>query len=147
MQTVRDGTRWMLRLEDGDDLFEQLGRFAEQEGVRAAAIVLGIGMFRRGTIGYWDGTQYRPKEFTVPHEVVGLHGTIARADERPSLHVHAALAGPDHALVGGHLLHATVGVLQEVLVETFPGREFGRPLVESFGLRMLDLGTDGPPAI
>lgn len=141
MQSVRDGTRWMLRLEDGDDLFEQLGKFAEGEGVRAGAVVFGIGMFRRGTIGYWDGTQYRSQEFTVPHEVVGLHGTIARADERPSLHLHAALAGPDHRLVGGHLLHATVGVLQEVLVETFPGREFGRPMVESFGLRMLELGT------
>lgn len=146
MQTVRDGTRWMLRLEDGDDLFDQLGRFAEQEDIRAAAVVFGIGMLRRGTIGYWDGTQYRPKELTGPHEVVGLHGTIARADERPSLHLHAALAGPDHVLVGGHLLRATVGVLQEVLVETFPGREFGRPMVESFGLRMLDLGTEHPPA-
>lgn len=142
MQSVRDGTRWMLRFDDGDDLFEQLGAFAEREGVRAATVVLGIGMFRRGTIGYWDGMQYRPREFHMPHEVVGLHGTIARADERPSLHLHAALAGPDHALVGGHLMHATVGVLQELFVETFPGREFGRPLVESFGLRMLDLGTE-----
>ena len=57
MQGVQQGTRWMLRLEDGDDLFGQLGRFAEEEGVRAGAIVFGLGMFRRGTIGYWDGTQ------------------------------------------------------------------------------------------
>lgn len=142
MQKVRDGTRWMLRLEDGDDLFETLGRFAEEEGIGAATIVFGIGMFRRATIGYWDGTQYRTQELSVPHEVVGLHGTIARADDRPSLHLHAALAGPDHRLVGGHLVRATVGVLEEVLVDTFPGREFARPMVESFGLRMLDLGTE-----
>jgi len=139
MQQVRDGTRWMLKLDDGQDLFEAVSAFATAEHVRAAAVVFGIGMFRTATIGYWDGTRYRPHELTVPHEVVGLHGTIARAEGAPSLHLHAALAGPDHRLVGGHLLRATVGMLQELLVETFPERTFGRPMVESFGLKMLDL--------
>jgi predicted DNA-binding protein with PD1-like motif len=144
MQAVRDGTRWMLRLDDGQDLFESLAEFARREDLRAAAVVSGIGMFRRATIGYWDGSQYQSQELTVPHEVVGLHGTIARADGAPSIHLHVAAAGPDHRLVGGHLIRATVGMLQEVLVDTFPGRTFGRPLVESFGLRMLDLepGSD-----
>jgi len=139
MQTVREGNRWMLRLDDGQDLFETMSEWAQAEDVRAAAVVSGIGMFRRAAVGYWDGTQYRPSELTVPHEVVALHGSIARADDAPSLHLHAALAGPDHRLVGGHLLRATVGVVQEVVVETFPGRTFGRPMAESFGLRMLDL--------
>ena len=133
----------MLRLDDGQELFEALTGFAEREQVGGAAIVFGIGMFRRATVGYWDGQRYRPKELTIPHEVVGLHGSIARVDGRPSVHLHAALAGPDHALVGGHLLTATVGVLQELLVESFPGRTFGRPLAESFGLRMLDLEPGG----
>jgi uncharacterized protein len=139
VQAVRDGSRWMLRLDDGQDLFEALSGFAAKEEIRAAAVAFGIGMFRRAAVGYWDGSQYRRHELGAPHEVVGLHGTIARADGRPSIHLHAALAGPDHALVGGHLLEATVGVLQELLIEAFAGRTFGRPLVESFGLRMLDL--------
>jgi predicted DNA-binding protein with PD1-like motif len=143
MQAVREGTRWVLRLDEGQDLFDALTTFADQEQVGAAAVLFGIGMFRRATVGYWDGQQYQPHELTVPHEVVALHGTIARADGRPSIHLHAAAAGPDHRLVGGHLLKATVGVLQEVVIETFPSHTFGRPLVESYGLRMLDL-TPGP---
>jgi hypothetical protein len=139
VQTVHEGSTWLLRLDDGQDLFETLSGFAQREGVRAGAVVLGIGMFRRAIVGYWDGERYLPHELTVPHEVVGLHGTIAQADGKPSIHLHAALAGRDHALVGGHLMQATVGVLQELLVETFPTRTFGRPLAESFGLRMLDL--------
>ena len=139
MQSVRQGTRWLLRLDDGQDLFPTLSEFARREEVRAGAVVFGIGMFRRATVGYWDGQQYRAQELSVPHEVVGLHGTVAQADGNPSLHLHAALAGPDHRLVGGHLMQATVGMLQEILVETFPGQAFGRPLVESYGLRMLDL--------
>ncbi|HTW56152.1 MAG TPA: PPC domain-containing DNA-binding protein [Thermoplasmata archaeon] len=145
MQTARDGSRWILRLDDGQDLFEALGAFAERESVRAGAVLFGIGMFRAASFGYWDGSRYAPHDLTVPHEVVALHGTIARADDRPSVHLHAAVAGPDHRLVGGHLLRATVGVLQEVAVETFPGRTFGRPLVESFGLRMLDLEPGPTP--
>jgi predicted DNA-binding protein with PD1-like motif len=135
----------MLRLDDGQDLFGALAGFAAKEDVRAGTILFGIGMFRTAAIGYWDGSQYRSLELTVPHEVVGLHGTIARSDDAPSLHLHAALAGPDHHLVGGHLLRATVGVLQEVAIDTFPGRTFGRPLVESWGLRMLDLEPGAHP--
>jgi uncharacterized protein len=144
MQSVRDGTRWMVRLDDGEDLLGSLSELARREDLRAAAILSGIGMVRQATIGYWDGSQYRPHELTVPHEVVGLHGSIARADGAPSIHLHIAAAGPDYRLVGGHLLRATVGLLQEVYIESFPGRSFGRPLVESFGLRMLDLepGSD-----
>jgi len=139
MQVVRDGSRFMVRLDDGQDLFEALSEFARTEDIRAGTIVFGIGMFRTATFGYWDGTQYRPEELKSPHEVVSLHGTIARADGAPSLHLHGAVAGPDHRLVGGHLLRATVGMLQEVFIETFPGRAFGRPMVESYGLKMLDL--------
>lgn len=139
MQAVRNADRWMLRLDDGQDLFDTLSEFARREDLRAAAIVSGVGMVRRATVGYWDGAQYRAREVTVPHEVVGLHGSIAWADGSPSIHLHIALAGPDHQIVGGHLMRATVGVLQEILVETFPNRSFGRPMSESHGLRMLDL--------
>jgi predicted DNA-binding protein with PD1-like motif len=145
MQSVRDGTRWMLRLDDGQDLFEALSAFARENDIGAAAVLFGIGMFRSAAFGYWDGQQYRPHEISTSHEVVALHGTIARADGVPSVHLHAAASGPDHRLVGGHLLRATVGVLQEVMIETFPARVFDRPMVESWGLRMLDLGPSGTP--
>ncbi len=139
MQTVRDGTRYLLRLDDGQDLFEALTAFAEREQIRAGTILFGIGMLKHATFGYWDGKAYQPHDLEAPHELVALHGTIARADGRPSIHLHAAAAGPDHDLVGGHLLRAQLGVLGEIAVEAFPDRTFGRPLVESFGLRMLDL--------
>jgi len=139
MQAVQEGTKWVLRLDEGQDLFEALTAFAEKEHVRAGAVLFGIGMFRRATFGYWDGTQYQPHDLAVPHEVVALHGTIAWTDGHPSIHLHGAVAGPDHRLVGGHLLRATIGILQEVVIETFPSHSFDRPLEESIGLRMLNL--------
>jgi uncharacterized protein len=129
----------MLRLDDGEDVFGELVEFSRRHAVRAAAIVSGIGMLKAATIGYWDGKAYVPHSIEAAHELVALHGSIAEVDGAPSVHLHVALAGPAHALVGGHLLRGTVGILNEILIETFPGHQFGRPLDESFGLRRLDL--------
>ena len=139
MQESSEGSRWMLRLDDGEDVLAQLTDFARRHTVRAAAIVSGIGMLKAATFGYWDGKEYRPHSLDAPYELVGLHGSIAEVDGAPSIHVHVALAGPDHSIVGGHLLRGTVGILNEIFIETFPGHHFGRPLDESFGLRRLDL--------
>jgi len=138
MQAVAEGTRWMLRLDQGQDLFAALSDFAREQSIRAAAVVSGIGMLKDIGIGYWNGAEYVRKDLAEPHELVGLHGSIAEADG-PSIHLHAALATPDHELVGGHLMRGTVWVLNEILLETFPGRVFGRPIDETLGLRKLDL--------
>jgi uncharacterized protein len=143
MQAVAEGTRWMLRLDQGQDLFAALSDFARQHEIRAAAVVSGIGMLRDAAVGYWNGSEYARMDLPEPHELVGLHGSIADADG-PSIHLHAALAAPSHQLVGGHLMRGTVWVLNEVLIETFPGRAFGRPMDEALGLRKLDLLPMGP---
>ncbi len=129
----------MLRLEDGQDLFDSLRLLARQEKLRAAVVLSGIGMLKRSTIGYWNGSEYKPHELGEPHELIALHGSIAEAEGDPAIHLHVGLAGPDHRLLGGHLIRGTIGILGEVYLETFPQRAFGRPLNESFGLRMLDL--------
>jgi len=139
MQSVRSGDRWMLRLDENEDVLGAVTEFARREEIRAAALLGGIGQVRRATIGYWDGTQYRPRELSVPHEVLALSGSIAQADGAPSVHLHLTASGPDFEVVGGHLLGATVGALLELPVATFPGRTFGRPMSETLGLRRLDL--------
>ncbi|MGA7860228.1 MAG: DUF296 domain-containing protein [Thermoplasmata archaeon] len=141
---MAEGTRWMLRLDQGQDLFATLSDFARQHQIRAAAVVSGIGMLRDITIGYWNGSEYVRKDLPDPHELVGLHGSIAEADG-PSIHLHAALAAANHLLVGGHLMRGTVWVLNETLIETFPGRVFDRPIDETLGLRKLDLEPSRRP--
>ena len=145
MQAVHDGPHWMVRIEDGADLFQELRSFASTHGVRAASVVEGIGMLRRAEVGYWNGSEYAPHAIETPHELVGLHGSIAEVDAAPSLHLHATLAGPKHQVVGGHLLSAHVGILTELYVHVFPGMVFGRPMDESFGLRRLDLEPGPAP--
>lgn len=135
----------MLRLDEGQDLFATLSGFARDATIRAGVVLSGIGMLRQATVGYWNGREYSPLELSVPHELVALHGSLATVDGSPSVHLHASLSGPDHGTVSGHLMRATVGVLAEVYVETFPGRTFGRPMNESIGLRGLDLEPGPSP--
>lgn len=135
----------MLRLNDGDDLFPTLETFVTAQKVRAGAIESGIGMFRSATLGYWNGKEYEWKEVAEPMELIALHGSVAVVDGAPSIHLHAGLAGRDHRLMGGHLKRATVGVLGELYLETFPGRTFGRPMNEALGLRGLDLEPGPSP--
>ncbi len=139
MQSIRDGPRWMLRLDDGQDLFRALADFARTEKLRASVVVSGIGMLRAGEVGYWDGQQYQPRQIEPAHEMVSLHGSIAEVEGAPSVHLHVGLSGPDHRSIAGHLLRGTVGVLAEIYGEEFEGHVFGRPLNESLGLRTLDL--------
>jgi uncharacterized protein len=145
MQVVADGSRFMLKLDEGEDLFATLGQFALSQSIRAAAVVMGIGQVRSATIAFWNGKEYAPKEITTPHELVSLQGTIAEADGQPSVHLHAALGGPDHEILGGHLMRAVIGILGEIRIDVFPGRVFGRARDEDLGLRVLDLETGPAP--
>ncbi len=139
MQSVREDHQYVLRLDRGEELFESLTRFARTEQLRAGVLTAGIGMLSPFRLGYWNGREYAAREFPTAHELVALHGTLAEADGIPSLHLHAALAGPDHAVVGGHLLGGTVSVLAELHLVTFPARRFARPIDETLGLRKIDL--------
>ncbi|MCI4368976.1 MAG: DUF296 domain-containing protein [Thermoplasmata archaeon] len=143
MQEARSGEHWMVRLSAGEEVHPALSEFAERHAIRAGVVEMGIGMFGRATIGYWNGQEYDALELAEPHEVVALHGSIASDEGRPSLHLHAGLANSAHALVGGHLIRATVSVLLELSVSEFKGLSFARPFDESFGLRMLDLRPSG----
>ncbi|HTT25462.1 MAG TPA: PPC domain-containing DNA-binding protein [Thermoplasmata archaeon] len=148
MQSVREGTTWMLRLDAGEPLVETLGEWARRERIQAASVLAGIGMVRDTEIGYYRGTAYDKATFPEPLELLGLAGSIAWEEDRPSLHLHLLGGRGDHTTVGGHLFGTTVAVLAEITVQVFPGHRFRRPPVPGTVLRALSLVDDaqGPPA-
>jgi uncharacterized protein len=139
MQVVGEGPRWMLRLETGEEVLGALGRWAGEAGVRAAAVPMGIGQLTQATLGFWNGQEYQKREITTPVELIALQGSIAEADGEPSVHLHAAVGDHEHATISGHVLRATIGLLGELFVVSFPEHRFDRPLDESVGLRRLRL--------
>ena len=121
MQVVEDGGTVVIRLHEGEDLFPTLRAALEEVGLEHGVILTGVGMLKDFELGWFDHSTmgYNKREFSTPHELVAMSGTVAVAEGmEPSVmpHVHVAMAGPDLALVGGHLWKATVTVLNEISI-------------------------------
>ena len=143
MQVMEDGGTVVIRLHEGEDFFPTLGMALEEVELRHGVILTGVGMLKDFELGWFDHATkgYVKREFAVPHELVAMSGTVAIAEgDEPTVmpHVHVALAGPQLALVGGHLWKATVTVLNEISV-----RRVGKGMVRRHnpdtGLMELDL--------
>ena len=126
----------IAKLDDGDDLFVRLDELAAAHGIENGMVMWGIGMLRNFELGYYNGTAYEKKTYSDAMELLGLHGSYA-AKADPRLHVHVALAARDHRVVGGHLFHARVAVLNEVCLWRLGRTKLGRVLNPKSGLKEL----------
>jgi predicted DNA-binding protein with PD1-like motif len=143
MQVLEEDGTVVIRLHEGEDFFPALRQALEAVDLRHGVILTGVGMLKDFELGWFDhGTMgYRKKEFSIPHELVAMSGTIALAEGmEPSVmpHVHVALAGPDLSLVGGHLWKATVTVLNEISIKRVD-KDMVRRHNPATGLMELDL--------
>jgi len=145
LRTTTEGDVVLAKLDDGEDLFPAILEVRDREGFESGMVLWGIGMLRDAEVGYFNGTSYDRKTYGDAHELLALHGSIATDAEMP-LHLHAALAGRDHRVVGGHLFHATVAVLNEIAVRIFRTTRLGRAWNPRSGLRELVLEAPAPVA-
>jgi len=102
----------MVRLQDGEELFDSLRKLEIGSGV----ILNGIGMLREVTIAYWSGSEYQETEIGEPVELLCLQGNFTEG-ERPQIHCHAVLMKEDGTIIGGHLRSATVHNTNEIFIK------------------------------
>lgn len=138
MHGREEGKFIVLKLDEGEDLFGCLENAIEEYGIKSAMIVSGIGMLGDFEIGFFKNGEYDWMFHEGPFELVALHGSISTKGET-MIHIHAALAGPDHKLIGGHLKRGKVMVLNEILLLKLDEMEFGRVLNEKSGLKELKI--------
>ncbi len=118
MQSAMEGNRVMAKFSDGEDVFGCLEAVARAHRVESGAVLWGIGMIQDFEIGFFGAHGYKRDAYPDRHELLALHGSIAmRAD--PKFHLHVAVAGADHAVVGGHLFRARACVVNEICLERF----------------------------
>ena len=143
MQVMEDGGTVVVRLHEGEDFFPTLIEALHRVDLKYGVILTGVGMLKDFEVGWFDHDTkgYVKREFTTPHELVAMSGTIALShDEQANVmpHVHVAMAGPDLSLVGGHLWKATVTILNEISIKRV-GKEMVRRHNPSTGLMELAL--------
>ena len=131
---------WAVILDAGDEVADELKRFATDQNLSAAAFTA-IGAMSDVTTGWYDldTKKYVPTEIREQVEVLALAGDVADGpDGKPTVHAHLVVGKRDGTAHGGHLLHGHVRPTLEVIVTESPAhlRKTFRP---EFGLALIDV--------
>lgn len=127
MESREEGNTVLVKLSDGEDVFAGLEEVAKQHRIDSGAVLWGIGMLQDFEIGFFAPSGYEKKAYADRHELVAFHGSIALRAE-PKFHVHVAVAGRDHAILGGHLFRARACVVNEIGLQRFDSLRLNRRL-------------------
>jgi len=117
MQVREQGDIYVATFTEGKAL-DNIEGMARRYDIHSAVILSGIGMLDGASIGYYDGDGYQTTTLDEPAELVSMNGNIGRHRDSGDVvsHVHVALAGSDHRLVGGHLMDGEVMVVNEIVL-------------------------------
>jgi len=132
-------TGYLMVLRRGDDVIASLEKLAVAEKIPSASI-MGIGFFSDVTFGFYDfgKREFEPKTFKDV-EVLGLTGSIAWKEGKPSIHAHATVAGRDFQAVGGHILAAKVGTGSAEITVIVHEKKLERSVDPDIGANVLQL--------
>jgi len=133
---------YVLVLDPGEEAFQTIGRFADEEHLSAASLTA-LGAFSKATVGWFDlaAKTYWKIPVAQQCEVLSAVGDIAIDDKgKPSLHMHVVLGLSDGSTRGGHLLEGMVQPTLEVTLVEAPAhlRRKQRP---ELGLALIDLAA------
>lgn len=120
-QTCKELSRpdqpFILVLKKDEELMEGILHCATSLGLKGATIT-GLGALKQVSVAYYhlDIQQYQTKLFEDDFELISLNGNISMVDDKPFLHIHAAMGKPDYSVFGGHIMSATVAVTAEIAI-------------------------------
>jgi predicted DNA-binding protein with PD1-like motif len=122
MITKEMGETIFAQFDDGEDVIECYEKLAAQYKIKTAVILSGIGMVREAKLGTFvkraGNWEYEWETVNEPAELVSASGNIMHNPEgKLVVHIHAAIAGKDHIVHGGHLGAAKVCIKNVIFVK------------------------------
>ncbi len=135
----KDGRRYSIRVEVGENAHEVLARLATKENLKGATFS-GIGAVKDVEVGYYNlvEKEYHFTKYDALFELVSMSGNISRVNGEPMVHIHASFSGEDNNVFGGHVKSMVSGLSIEIFliaVETPLEREHD----DFSGLKLLKL--------
>jgi predicted DNA-binding protein with PD1-like motif len=141
----QDGLRtFLLVLDKGDEAFEQISTFANDNRILAASLTA-IGAASGVTLGYFDpeSSEYRYTDFDEQLELASCIGDIAENQGNPALHAHIVLGRKDSTAIAGHLKRLTVFPTMEVVLTETPAH-LRKRIDRQTGLALIDVAKTTP---
>ncbi|SDW16275.1 hypothetical protein SAMN05660923_00325 [Tepidimicrobium xylanilyticum] len=136
MDYKRFGSKYVLRLDKGEEIVESIKTLCSKEGIKLASVT-GIGATNRAVVGLFETStkKYHSKELTGDMEITSLTGNVSQMGGEVYLHLHVTLADPSYNAYGGHLTSAVISATGEIIIDTIDG-EVDREFNEEVGLNL-----------
>ena len=128
-----------IRMEEGEDFFENVHEVVKRFKLKSGIILHAIGQFKDVELAFYDRKRkkYSVKKFKGPFEVVSLTGNVSFFEKQVVVHTHTVLGKKNFGVIAGHLNKATVVSTLEMFILTTP-LSFKRKLDELSGLKLLN---------
>jgi predicted DNA-binding protein with PD1-like motif len=135
---LKDGRRYVLRLDKGEELMTVLPNFLSQEQI-AAATFYALGTAGKVELGFFNPflKDYRKKPFIENLEIVSLVGNCGTMSGKPAIHAHGSFARTDFSVMGGHVFSIETLATIEIFLIKLDG-ELKRVNNPEFNLNLLD---------
>jgi uncharacterized protein len=140
MKYTSDDQDWIIRLQKGELLVENLTKFVQENDIKAAWMS-GLGAALWVELGFYDleKKQYLWKKFEKELEITGIHGNVSREGDTPMLHMHGTFSDQNMQAFGGHIKDLQAGGTVEIFLQTWQGKTLTRSHDPEVGLKLLDL--------
>ncbi|MBR5959653.1 MAG: DNA-binding protein [Clostridia bacterium] len=137
MDYRRFGNTYLVRMDVGEEIIEQLKSLCRSENVRLAQVDA-IGAVRQAVIGVYDLEEqaYHREDLEGFMEIAGLQGSVTRMNGEVYPHLHVTLAGQDNKVHAGHVIGLIVGATCEMFVRVLDG-EVSRERDEEIGINTI----------
>jgi len=134
------------RLDDGDDLHESLTEIVRREQIRCAWFQIFGGLKSAGVVIGPEEPVMPPipvwKNIDDAREILGT-GSIFWDDEKPVIHLHAAMGHHGDTLTGCVRKDSTVYLITELIIQEVKGVDITRPWFEEGGFNRPTFASPG----
>ena len=122
MEYRKFGQTYIVRMDPGEEILEQVKALSLQENIRLAS-VQALGAVNDFTVGVFktDEKKYYANSFHGSYEIVSLTGTINTMDGEFYCHLHMSAGDDKGHVFGGHLNRAVVSATCEMVVDVLDG--------------------------
>ena len=136
MEYRKFGQTYIVRMDPGEEILEQVKALALQEHIHLAS-VQALGAVNDFTVGVFktDEKKYYANSFQGSYEIVSLTGTINTMDGQFYCHLHMSAGDDKGQVVGGHLNRAVVSATCEMVITAIDG-SVDRAFSEEVGLNL-----------
>ena len=136
MEYRKLGDTYVVRMDKGEEILEQVKALALAEDIRLAS-VQALGAVNDITVGVFDTTskEYHSNSFQGAFEIVSLTGTINTLDGQFYCHLHMSAGDSQGRVFGGHLNRAVISATCEMVIRIIDGA-VDRRFSEDIGLNL-----------